>query len=642
MAFKVYSIESRKGGVGKTTIALNLAKLFLKSRKGPVLLLDCDITGTSISLSAKQSPFWERETNVLKGTDGNLLNLLGYYNNVFIQGKSLEGDFVTRENIKENKINVIGSEIYGPSPRAIIDTRMLMDDLHSYWLMEFIQSIISSFESLFQDKTVHVIIDNSPGYVGFCEALHNYMFNLGPEKAKFIMVSSFDSQDLLACMQASEEICYNVKNRAAIANYYCSITKNGGDNDEGMEQKINNDDNFKQFYLNLREDEQMLDSYTNKQYEENNYLSMIINKAPQVYKEDQIVLSFKDIVTDESFDLFTKITSARDETPQTIIYYDEAIVYQNYLKFLKVQDDDKDKNSYWTRRFKDLAELNSEYERQDDVLGSISKLNILYGKLLNNLRLRGYARMAKRMPLQWSPAYSLNRLNNILLLIVKRTKHSPNFDSSEKKEKLHDWISKQLQSVRDEIDDEQEYGQLSALASYVEEKVGVWDEKFSEHPLEVIALYLYVYIRIYLNFRKANKTFREFLLNLYENTEYGTYYTSFLDDEIFIAPDYIVETKEYRVYFRIRFYHFAKYFSYALLRIIDKHLDFNALLSALKLYVQGNTLLPFSKEMIDYLDSVIVRKQEKFDADKLVRINANSFVMKNAQDVIRDFVLKTW
>ena len=46
--FKIISVESRKGGVGKTTAALNLADLVLE--KGyKVLLLDLDITGTSIS-----------------------------------------------------------------------------------------------------------------------------------------------------------------------------------------------------------------------------------------------------------------------------------------------------------------------------------------------------------------------------------------------------------------------------------------------------------------------------------------------------------------------------------------------------------------------------------------------------------------
>ena len=47
MAYKIYSVESRKGGLGKTTIALNLSKALID--KGyDVLLIDCDITGTSV------------------------------------------------------------------------------------------------------------------------------------------------------------------------------------------------------------------------------------------------------------------------------------------------------------------------------------------------------------------------------------------------------------------------------------------------------------------------------------------------------------------------------------------------------------------------------------------------------------------
>ena len=54
--YYVFSIEYRKGGVGKTTAALNLAKVLL-DWKFEVLFLDVDITGTNVS-DALDSPFW--------------------------------------------------------------------------------------------------------------------------------------------------------------------------------------------------------------------------------------------------------------------------------------------------------------------------------------------------------------------------------------------------------------------------------------------------------------------------------------------------------------------------------------------------------------------------------------------------------
>ena len=51
----IISVESRKGGVGKTTAALCVSKNFLE--KGyAVLLIDTDITGTNIADCA-DSPF---------------------------------------------------------------------------------------------------------------------------------------------------------------------------------------------------------------------------------------------------------------------------------------------------------------------------------------------------------------------------------------------------------------------------------------------------------------------------------------------------------------------------------------------------------------------------------------------------------
>ncbi len=59
----IVSVESRKGGVGKTTAALCLARLLLK--KGyAVLVLDLDVTGTNASDIAK-SPFWKNYLNII-------------------------------------------------------------------------------------------------------------------------------------------------------------------------------------------------------------------------------------------------------------------------------------------------------------------------------------------------------------------------------------------------------------------------------------------------------------------------------------------------------------------------------------------------------------------------------------------------
>ena len=78
-----FSVESRKGGVGKTTVALNMSQMLLK--KGyAVLMLDCDITGTSSAEASENSEFWKDDINVIKHIDKNdgkekPLNLLSLF-----------------------------------------------------------------------------------------------------------------------------------------------------------------------------------------------------------------------------------------------------------------------------------------------------------------------------------------------------------------------------------------------------------------------------------------------------------------------------------------------------------------------------------------------------------------------------------
>ena len=83
--YKLISVESRKGGVGKTTAALNLG--YLLREKYHVLLLDIDITGTSIS-AIQKSRFWMNDTFLLKNGE-EPINLLQYFANTFLKGEDL-------------------------------------------------------------------------------------------------------------------------------------------------------------------------------------------------------------------------------------------------------------------------------------------------------------------------------------------------------------------------------------------------------------------------------------------------------------------------------------------------------------------------------------------------------------------------
>lgn len=110
--YKLISVESRKGGVGKTTAALNIGYL-LKDRCH-VLLLDIDITGTSIS-AIRDSRFWWKDTLLLERND-KPMNLLKYFATSYLKGEDLF-DFTLlptegKVKVEPGIINVMASELY--------------------------------------------------------------------------------------------------------------------------------------------------------------------------------------------------------------------------------------------------------------------------------------------------------------------------------------------------------------------------------------------------------------------------------------------------------------------------------------------------------------------------------------------------
>ena len=79
------SVESRKGGVGKTTVSLTLAENLIQ--KGyQVLVVDLDIIGTRID-----SGFIEANSEKIHEVkrDGKTINLLELFKNEFMLGRNL-------------------------------------------------------------------------------------------------------------------------------------------------------------------------------------------------------------------------------------------------------------------------------------------------------------------------------------------------------------------------------------------------------------------------------------------------------------------------------------------------------------------------------------------------------------------------
>ena len=190
----IISIESMKGGVGKTSTGVNLAKKLLN--KGyEVLFLDLDITGTNIADSQGGIPYWDNSiTHILKIKDENM-NLLNLFGRKFMCG--FETNTLIKDNIQKGKINVIGSQLHDDIG-VIYEPSVLFDELHGFWLMEFLQAISESFVRYAgTDKSpVAIILDNSTGYVGAVPFIEDWLTDLSPNNGKFITVTSSNYSSL--------------------------------------------------------------------------------------------------------------------------------------------------------------------------------------------------------------------------------------------------------------------------------------------------------------------------------------------------------------------------------------------------------------------------------------------------------------
>lgn len=640
MAYKLYSIESRKGGVGKTTVAMNLGKQLLKS--GPVLLLDCDITGTSISDPASNSVYWKDDANVLKYDDGTPYNLLGYFLDTYVKGGGVIEDFTKEGMLQERKINVIGSQLYAPTARSIADTRVLMDEIHSFWLMEFVIQLISAFEKKFEEKEVHIIVDNSPGYVGFCQALHQTMLRLGPTRAKYLMVSSIDEQDLKSSIYACSEISNQIRDRIKVARYYKSQIDNQQTN-EDVSDMLNADTDLKRFYFNLMEDNHLLDSYTEKQFSEKDYLAVVLNKVPKSLDEDNFNYHFENVLKPGEMALFKEITSFKEDKPQTIIYYDEAISYQYYWKYLRNNNEEVEKDPYWTRRFRVLSVQNDEIGRMEDCISAIEKQDGIFQALVFSLSKHGYSRVAKSLPASWSPSYTYELLIDLIARLSRRTQAYRMISPEQVDvEKLNEWGLRNLEKMKQSELHAFGSNDLNQLYQHLMDVAKESIDQYGQRTLIMIVMFLYVTLMLLEHEGSTDQSLRSRLIKVMRGSHMVYHWEEYVNPGLINDMQIEYSYESARRLFNLYFNRFYLLFCKTLLRMIDMHEDFNILLSAMKLYVPTASPLMFNRELISYLTSVMVSKKEDIDYDELKRLREDAFVMRRVLDVLRDSVLRNW
>lgn len=226
------SIESRKGGVGKTTVSLTLAETLLQNGY-QVLLFDMDFIGTRVDAT-----FLKANSNLIHEVTMNdqSVNLLSLFKDWFVAGKGVPAFSpagVVPANtltLDEGKCNLIGSNIYGGEKgiTPIEDPRILYDAFHAYWMLEFTKKLSKAFCTVIgSSDNVAVLFDNSPGFSSIENGVNDFLTEIGPDNGKVLLVSSVDPQDLEACRQSKAGIETLLNEKIAAGVYYRTLLKEG-------------------------------------------------------------------------------------------------------------------------------------------------------------------------------------------------------------------------------------------------------------------------------------------------------------------------------------------------------------------------------------------------------------------------------
>ena len=402
--YKLISVESRKGGVGKTTAALNLG--FLLKEKYHVLLMDIDITGTSIS-AIQDSRFWVDVTTLL-AKNGKAINLLQFFAKNYLKGDELF-DFTLNEEqgkvqVFADTINVIASELYGEDATLLYDPSLLLENMHVYWLTKMITNVCERFEKCFNnDRPCLIILDNSPGFVGIGKAVHNIMTDIGPERAKFLTVSSLDIQDLESSLKSVYALHKEYEDKYFGAKY--PETQKG---DESYYAQVQFSGETEYLYYKTEHDEATIPVYQ----------GLIMNKVAKNIIEGRTRYDHRRFMTEKLQSVFDSLYDGHVRDYQ--VPFDNVLLTQFYGLFDEKDKKEKPKQTTLKRRLntiegqvKMLDELDAR-QLPYDLLRRANNFDRTIDALKGALIASGYETIASKFNPDWSPVEPLRQMIEVL------------------------------------------------------------------------------------------------------------------------------------------------------------------------------------------------------------------------------------
>lgn len=402
----IVSVESRKGGVGKTTIVLNLAKLLREYYH--VLVLDVDVTGTSIN-AIQNTSVWQKSVKLLRDDKGLSINLLKFFKDQYLTGSynmrfsgKAEADSI---HVYDDYVNVIGSELYSENGALLYDPSIIFDEIHDYWLLDMIRKVAVSFSDSFDDeKKTLIILDNSPGYVGLGKSIHDMLTDMGPKRGKFLSVSSLDIQDIDSCLKAIKNIHTLTQDKEKGASFFhetinndLSVLKEGSVEQETFDRLAIGDEALS-YYAESKQNAAVIDDYQ----------ALVFNKVPLNVKNSTLVYKYSNETNKELWDVFTTVCHGNPHA--YMIPYDESIHYQFFKSNLvypkPIEDTKHERLDRQIESLKKRSQKLDEYFHNDEwrrIAYTLTTLNRDLGRLPESLSEIGLFDQASHINPAWFP-----------------------------------------------------------------------------------------------------------------------------------------------------------------------------------------------------------------------------------------------